>query len=275
MTTDVLGEPLATGRSALVYAWPDHPDRVVKVFPPAYPDALVDAELAASTEAARLVANVLPCHGRVQVDGLRGLVFDRLHGDSLTRQAERNPLRVRSGARVLAREHATLHDVATERFQEVRAAAVAALDSAPMEFLSPEQRAAAAAMIVALPAGDRLLHMDFHTENVFAHGAGHVVIDWQTTLRGSPAADVAATVLLLRDAELWPGTPWLKRVLVGFVRRTVLDAYLGEYRRRTGMTMAEIDAWRVPALVLRIALLDIDSERDRFRSELLALIGAR
>lgn len=268
-----LGDPIATGRSAEIFTWPEGDELVVKLFPAAYDDALVAFESVASTEVNRLGLTPIGCHGWVRVDDRAGLLFDRLHGDSLTRQAERNPLTLRAGARTLARTHARVHEASTGLLPEIRTTAVAALDTPPLAFLDLRRRELAEAAILALPEGDRVLHLDFHTENVFAHDGGHAVIDWQTALRGHPAADVAMTVLLLSDAELWPGTPLLKRVLVQSVRRLVLSTYLGEYQRLTGMTSAEITAWRLPAVVLRMSTLDIASEREGFRRELTTMLG--
>ncbi|ROO85111.1 phosphotransferase family enzyme [Actinocorallia herbida] len=268
------GAPLAVGRSAEIHAWPEGGDLVVKLFPEGYPPALVDAEEAASGEAARLGLSTIACHGRVEVAGRAGLLLDRVHGESLTRQAERDPFRLRGCARALARAHVRVHESPTALFTEVREATAAALGTPPLAFLTGRQRALAAERVAALPAGDRVLHLDFHSENVFGHGGGHAVIDWRTTLRGDPAADVAMTVLLLRDAELWPGTPLLKRIAVQAVRRVVLSTYLAEYRRLTGMTDERVAAWRLPVVVLRMSTLDIASEREGFRRELAALLGA-
>jgi len=271
-----LGEPLAVGRTAEVYAWPQDPALVLKLFPEDYDTALVAAEELAGAEAHRLGLTPLRSHGQVVVSGRPGLLIDRLQGRSLTAEAERNPLTIRSGSRALARVHARVHAGTTTAIPEIREAAIAALGSAPLAFLTGTQRARAAERIRDLPAGDRLLHLDFHTDNVFTHDGGHVVIDWQTALRGTPAADVAMTRLLLRDAELWPGAPLYKILLAQTVRRVVLATYLAEYRRRTGSTDAEIDAWRLPVVVLRMQLFDIASERDAFRRELLELLsGAR
>ncbi|WP_296605917.1 aminoglycoside phosphotransferase family protein [Nocardioides sp.] len=269
-----LGEPLAVGRSAEILSWPGDADRVIKLFPATYDAGLVAAEVVASTEAHRLGLTTIACHGQVQVEDRPGLLLDRLHGDSLTRLAERNPLTLRSGARTLARTHARVHEAATSALPEIRDAADTALDTPPLAFLTEGQRELAREAIRSLPAGDRVLHLDFHTENVFAHDGGHAVIDWQTALRGDPAADVAMTVLLLSDAELWPGTPLLKRILVQSVRRLVLSTYLAEYRSVTGMTSEQIAAWRLPAVVLRMSTLDIASERPAFVRELTAMLGA-
>lgn len=269
-----LGDPIATGRSAEIFAWPEHDELVVKLFPAAYDDALVAFESVASTEVNRLGLTPIGCHGWVRVDDRAGLLFDRLHGDSLTRQAERNPLTLRAGARTLARTHARVHEASTGLLPEIRTTAVAALDTPPLAFLDLRRRELAEAAILALPEGDRVLHLDFHTENVFAHDDGFAVIDWQTVLRGDPAADVAMTVLLTRDAELWPGTPLIKRIVVQLVRRIVLNTYLAEYQRLTGMTREQVDAWRLPTVVLRMSTFDIATERARLGRELTTLLGA-
>ncbi|MEZ5184846.1 MAG: aminoglycoside phosphotransferase family protein [Candidatus Nanopelagicales bacterium] len=267
-----LGAPVAIGRSAEVFAWPER-DMVVKLFPADYDAGQIQVEAAACQEVVRQGLTPIGCHGTVQVDDAVGLLFDRVDGESLTKQAERNPLRTVSGARDLARLHAELHEAHTDQFPEIREVATAALGTPPLEFLRPGQRERAEQLIAALPAGDCILHLDFHTENVFAHGDGLAIIDWQTALRGAAAADVAMTKLLIRDAELWPGTPFLKRVLVQLVRRLVLSTYLSEYQRLTGMTSQQIDAWRVPVVVLRMSTLDIASEREKFRRELTDALG--
>ncbi len=273
MNREDLGEPFATGRSAEIFAWPDS-ELVVKLFEPGYPSETVDLEKQSIEEAIRLGIPTVACHGRVEVDGRPGLLLERVAGESLTKQAERNPLKIRAGSRALATTHARLHESPTALFTEIRDATTAALDTAPMAFLDDQQRAQAARLIADLPAGDRLLHLDFHTENVFVEGDQYAVIDWQTTLRGDPAADVAMTVLLIRDAELWPGTPLLKRLLVQRIRGIVLSTYLAQYQQTTGMTDDRIAAWRLPVLVLRMSTLDIASERERMQREVLDILAA-
>ncbi len=153
-----LGEPVATGRSARIYAWPQD-DLVVKVFEADYDPALVDLERDSLAEAGRLGLQVCACHGEVDLDGHPGLLLERVDGESLTRQAERNPLRIKAGSRALARTHVQLHAKPTSQFTDVREATVAALDSAPMAFLDASERERARTLVEALPAGDRLLHM--------------------------------------------------------------------------------------------------------------------
>ncbi|WP_121255677.1 aminoglycoside phosphotransferase family protein [Nocardioides ferulae] len=281
-----LGDPVATGRTSEVYAHPGRPDRVLKLFHGDVPGEEVEAEAEHIDVAVRAGLTGARCHGTAYVDDRTGLVLDRLDGGSLTRVAERNPLQLRRSGRTLARLQARMHEVAAPDLTDVRAAVLHALDQAALSFLSPIEQAHTRGLVNALPDGDRLLHLDFHPENVIVTGdttpadrAGsadrvvHHVIDWQTALRGDPAADVAATFLLFRDAELFPGLSLARKAVIVAGRRAFFEFYWAEYRRLTGLGHGAVAAWRAPALVLRLAW-DIPSERDRLRAALRAALAA-
>ena len=270
-----LGEPFATGRTSRLYAVPGRDDRVLKVFLPEV--RLEDAQAEAVRTGVAADAGLTPvrCHRLLGIDGRPALELDRLDGISLTKVGERNPLRIRETARELAREQVRMHEVAAPSLPDVRDVVLEILDRPPMAFLTPQEHAAACDLVRSLPTGDRLLHLDFHPENVFTvPGGGYAVIDWMTAVRGAPAADVAASTFLLKDAELWPGTPALKKALFGIIRRTYFSAYIAEYRARTGLTDAQIARWRLPALVLRLGW-DIDSERETLQAAAREALAVR
>lgn len=262
-----LGAPIATGRTSEIYPLPGSVDRVVKLFLASIPEATSEAEAECEKTglAAQAALTTVHCHGTVSVGDRAGLILDRMEGISLTSVAERNPLLIRRTARTLADLQIRMHEVAVPDLPEVRQVVLDTLGQPPLAFLSADELLAAKALVNALPEGDQLLHLDFHPENVFSTTDGYQIIDWQTALRGVPAADVAASVFLLNDAELWPGTPAVKKVLLSLVRRTYFSAYIDEYRRRTGLADTEIAKWRLPALVLRLGW-DIASEREQLRT---------
>lgn len=268
LTRADLGEPIAVGRTSEILAAPDRPDRVIKLFLPGTPQEDVTAEVRGTAVAATASLTPVACHDTVTVDDRIGLVLDRLDGESLTRIVERNPLRLHSSARTLARLQARMHEVAAPELPEVRAVVLAALDGSPLAFLTAAERQQAGRAIEALPAGDRLLHLDYHPENVFTTpDGGYAIIDWQTALRGAPAADAALSNLIFTEGEAWPGTPFLKRVLLAVSRREYARVWRAEYQQLTGLTAAELARWRLPALVIRLSW-DIDSERERLRAAL-------
>lgn len=265
----VEGAKVATGRTADVFAWKD--GLVVKKFAATVPQEEIEVELRDAALAYDAGLTPLRCHGIVVLDdGATGLLFDRLDGVALTTVAERNLLRIPEVSRTLAREHARLHGVTVAGLPDVRDAAVALLDSAPLSALTEAERAALARQTLVLPAGTAVLHMDFHPLNVFEHGGAHAVIDWQSTMSGVPAADVAMTRLLFSEAELFPGITPVQRVLYQTVRRIMFAFYLAEYRRLTGLRTADVDAWASVARIVRLGRLDIESERAELVTRLRA-----
>lgn len=254
------GAKVATGRTADVFAWEE--GLVVKKFADSVPQEEIEIELRDAALAFDAGLTQLRCHGIVTLDdGATGLVFDRLDGVALTTVAERNLLRIPEVSRTLAREHARLHAVTVPALPDVREVAVGLLDSPPLGALTEPERATLARQALALPAGTAVLHMDFHPLNVFEHGDGHAVIDWQSTMSGVPAADVAMTRLLFSEAELFPGITPVQRMLYQTVRRIMFGYYFAEYRRQTGLSTADVDAWMTVARIVRLGRLDIESER--------------
>jgi tRNA A-37 threonylcarbamoyl transferase component Bud32 len=83
------------------------------------------------------------------------LVLERVDGPTMLAELRRRPWRLAGHARTLAELHARLHEI-------------------PFE-------------------GERLVHLDFHPDNVLLSRRGPVVIDWSNARGGEPALDVAMT----------------------------------------------------------------------------------
>lgn len=59
--------------------------------------------------------------------------------------------------------------------------------------------------LVAMPRGDRLLHLDYHPENVLMAGdAITAVVDWTNTLPGPPHIDLGRSRAILQTIHLLP-----------------------------------------------------------------------
>jgi aminoglycoside phosphotransferase (APT) family kinase protein len=83
------------------------------------------------------------------------LVLERVDGPTMLAELRRRPWKLAGQARMLAELHARLHEI-------------------PFE-------------------GERLLHLDFHPDNVLLSARGPVAIDWANARAGDPALDVAMT----------------------------------------------------------------------------------
>jgi aminoglycoside phosphotransferase (APT) family kinase protein len=96
------------------------------------------------------------------------IVMERADGPTMLSDLSRRPWRIAGHARLLAALHRRLGDI-----------------RAPAWLEAP------------LGAGDSLLHLDLHPDNVILTARGPVVIDWPNAARGPCAADVAHTWLVL------------------------------------------------------------------------------
>jgi len=260
--TEELGEQVGRGRTSEVYAF--GPGRVIKLYPEGEARSEIEYEAKVATLVHSLGLPSVACHGVAEADGRLGVVLDRLDGVSLNELAEKDLPHLPKYCDILADLHVALHTGHAGDLPDVRERAVALLDTGTLQELTPAERESLTRQIRALPDGDSILHLDYHTQNAFRNGDGYAIIDWLSAARGHPAADVAMSVVMMREVELFPGTPPLKLLLYQVARRVILHFYLKRYLAQGTVTRAEVDQWLTCARVLRLGTLDVVSERPRF-----------
>lgn len=266
------GKSLAIGRSAEISEY--GPNKILKLFFKEFPASEVDTEYSNSVITFSAGATSMKCYEKVKIGDRHGLIFDRLDGISLTKLPDKKPLTFFSLSKILADLHLGLHNKQAKKMKDIRTEAVKVLSKEPLSFLSKEEKKIAKQFIENLPEGSSVLHLDFHPENVIVTKDSYVIIDWMTALRGDPAADVASTVFLFQDAELWPGTPFLKILFYTVVRKFILKGYLKRYLSVSGMDWKDIERWRLPILVFRLGLWNIESERAALQKEIKEIISS-
>lgn len=266
------GNSLAIGRSAEILEY--GPSKILKLFFKDTPSSEVDTEYSNSKIAFSAGTTSMKCYGKVRIGSRKGLIFDKLDGISLTKLPDKKPLTFFSLSKILADLHLDLHNKQVKKMKDIRSEAIKTLSKEPISFLSKEEKKIAKQLIKNLPDGSSMLHMDFHPENVVVTKNSFVVIDWMTALKGDPAADVASTFFLFQDAELWPGTPFLKVLFYTVVRKFILKGYLKRYLSVSGMDWKEVERWRLPILIFRLGLWNIESERSALQKEIREIIGS-
>ena len=251
-----LGPPIGFGRTAEVFAYGD--SRVVKLLRPGFPDRLAEAEARIAEAVAAAYPSAPRCDGLVRIDDRLGVVFERLDGPSMDVRVRAHLWEVDRHARALGTLHADMHARDGDGLRDQRAAFHAAIDRAGM--IVPAASAAAAhERVDRLPAGSSLCHGDLHPANVLL-GRRPIVIDWDNARTGSPAADVARSIYLLRDAAMLDASPSVTGRAVQWIRGRFCRVYLAAYDARRRLDRAEVAAWRLPVLVARLAE-GIEAER--------------
>jgi Ser/Thr protein kinase RdoA (MazF antagonist) len=254
-----LSDPMAEGRIAQIYPWKD--DRVIKLAREWVPADWVDYEYRIATIVHATGLNVPQPFERVEAEGRPGIVYTRVHGRTMLSHIGASPFKSLGFARMLAQLHADMHskpgapdlpDVNDRLTRKIQA-----IEGAP-----PEIREMVLEKLITLPTGDRLLHGDFHPDNVILAptGQGHlpIIIDWPDAARGYPLADVARTSLLIRAGGL-PEQPVL-RFLIGLFRNTFHRIYLSTYFKHSPSSRGELKTWLLPVTFVRLSE-NIESER--------------
>jgi aminoglycoside phosphotransferase (APT) family kinase protein len=130
------------------------------------------------------------------------LVLELIEGPTMLAELRRSLWTLPRHASLLARLHQQLHEIA-------------APDGLP-----------------AAGAGDRLLHLDLHPDNVILSATGPFVIDWTNARRGDPTLDVALTWVIAATSGGPVGRVFVRSFLAHFDREQILRALPAAAERR-------------------------------------------
>lgn len=266
------GAPVTRGRSAEIYDLGGN--RVLKLYFAGFPESEVDLEYLNTLEANRCGCTPMKCFGKVEHEGRYGIVLQKVAGVPMTKAPEKNPLILFKAGRLIAEQHVMVQSKHTDALPDLREKAAACLDGEAFAFLSDGEREKIRSYILALPAGDSFIHLDFHTENILINGKDLVVIDWMTAAKGRPEAEVAMMDFLHHHAELFPGSSKAQLAFYTAVRAFIYNSFLKNYVRLTGMAPDAHKPWMIVALVLRKGLWNIESEKDYLEGEIRRLADA-
>ena len=247
--TDKLGQLIAQGAEAGIYAWGE--DQVLKLFFPSRTRIVAEVEAQAARVAHEAGVPTPAVGDTIDLDGRYGTVFERVDGPSMGAQLGTQPWQLRRLARQSAELQVAIHACKASDLislkDEVRSEIdrTAALDAGVKEVVLRR--------LERLPDGDSLCHGDFHPSNVIMSPRGPVVIDWPCGRRGDPLADVARTWLIMRVCLPLALADTKGRWLITVFVAAYYDLYLRRYRQLRPFADEELAAWKLPMVALRLA----------------------
>jgi len=243
-----LDKPFAVGRTAEVYAWGE--EQMLKLYRDWCPPCWVDFEARIGRVVQDAGLSVPAVGDTVEINGRRGLVYERLEGISMFNTLIARPWTIVRFGRLMAELHAAMHAIqAPSDLPDQRDRLKGAIERA--QSLPDDLRRKALAVLDTCPDGDRLCHGDFHPDNVLMTPRGPIIIDWMTATRGDSAGDVARTLLLMTVGE--PPTGALIRLLTRLLRGWMRSAYLKRYFELRSVGREQLNRWRVVTYAARLA----------------------
>ncbi len=252
-----LGPLIGIGRTAEIYAWGDQ--EILKLFRPGWPDHLVDMEVRVCT-AVHEAGLASPAVGKlVQVNGRKGLIFERIQGPTMLQALAARPWKVWSLARQFADLHAAMHRLYCPELVSMGDRLKRDITHAPR--LSEAQKERLLENVAKLPEGSSLCHYDFHPGNVLISPRGPLVIDWMSAVCGSPLADVARTTLIFRMAHIPKETPSLEKTSIQLLRRVFLSTYLARYSQINPLDQEALER-HIPLLAAARLVENIPEEEE-------------
>lgn len=238
-----LGEPIAQGRTAEIFAWGD--GRVLKLFRAGFPLGHRDYEYRIAQAVHHSGVPAPAALERIEIDGRHGIVYERVEGRTMLRELSEQPDGWQAMAQAMSDLHLQIHQHIADELPRWRNKFRAALIRAP---LSIAQKIAVARRTAALPDDNKVCHGDFHPDNIVMTPAGLLAIDWNNAFSGHPLADIAWTALLFRIAEVPSGSEAMVAAMQQ-ARAAFLEAYL---QHRLGADRNLLNTWLLPTMVVRL-----------------------
>ncbi len=246
---DLPADPIAFGRTAEVFAVGD--DRVLKLLKPGFDPRMLSVEFA-KTAAVHSASGLAPevC-GLVDVDGRRGVLFERVFGASMLDSMMSSEDKAVENAVVFADLHGEILSLSSgEDLPGVKEFMADKIDHADLP--SPQRRSAKDHMM-GLSNGEATLHGDFHPGNVLVTSDGPRVIDWGEASRGDLAADIARTLVLLTPESAAGAGVVADPGSIAPLALEFADAYVKRCLQVTGATIETVAAWRLPVIAARLS----------------------
>lgn len=242
------GKMIGKGMTAEVYQWGK--DRVLKLFLQGFSDERInyEAEVGCAVHEAGVPSPAL--YGIVDVDGRKGIIFQRIFGKSILRHVEGAPWKLDYFVQQMAGLHFKMHGHSADRLPSQKERLASAINQSSEILGDKEKRVLT--YLKSLPEGTSVCHGDLHFDNIIVSDNGLVAIDWANAYRGNPLGDVARTCLTISSPTMPLGTSNIMIMSYMYGKWLTLWGYLNEYKRLAQIKSEYIDAWILPVAAAKL-----------------------
>ena len=271
-----LGRKIGEGGCAEVFEWMDE-SKVIKLAKSNTSMEDLVLELSNNQAAWEHGIPVPRSYGLVDVAGRPGAVFERIVGESMMERFIAKLMQPTGQASPKGGawewDPAMRADIAkmAELMHSIHQHAVPGLPSQQDEmahrirqgdYLSDDEKETVIERMKQLPQKQQLCHGDLNPGNIIIRDGDYVVIDWMNATSGTPEADIAEYIVMIRYGVLPPELPDAAIAVFDAVREPFIRLFMEVYTRISGMAYADIEPWIVPVAARKLCT-DAISEREK------------
>lgn len=264
-----LGGKIGEGGCSEVFAWEDG-SKLVKVAKTNTDHEAMRREFHNNRMAWEHGLPVARSYELVVIDGRPGIVCERIYGDSImerfvkqvmkpTHPAGRIGINDGEDIRITARVLYEIHQAAIQLPSSQRSTMKYSIQS--VDYLTLAEKEAVIALLDALPLKQQLCHGDPNPNNILIRNDGKaIVIDWMNASIGNPEADLAEYMIMIRYAVLPSELPGSISEFFDPMREAIIDVFMDEYTKLSGITHEEVYPWLVPVAARKLSADAISEE---------------
>lgn len=187
----------------------------------------------------------------VNVSSRPGYIMERIYGSSIISIIEKKPYLILSMSRIFAKAHFEIHRLDTQiRIPSLKEELNSHIKA--VNCLEDEIKEYTFKLLRELPDGNCICHGDYNPSNVVINAGNPMFLDWGGVSIGDSIADVAHTLLILKNGQFPPDTAPHFKAILKLGRKNFANLYFNSYRKYTPVDLSVLSKWEMVRAVGRL-----------------------
>ena len=271
------GKILGFGRSSEVYEYDS--DKVLKLYLKEHSYDTVKWEYDKLLDAGNHNIPVPAVYELIEHEGRFGIVMERFYGESLLAIMAKHIIEtggenitsdglsdvILDSIKKMAHLLYAVHSVKADLMDTSHAILTRAVHY--NSHITDNEKTAVLNILDSLPKSDIVCHGDPNPGNILVSGEKTSFVDWMFVGTGNPMYDIAEFIITTRYLFLDPETTDRKIIkFMGKYAEEMINIFLAEYSKISGLEITDTDKWLIPLLVNRLN----GGGSDEYKQNLLA-----
>lgn len=261
-----LGKKIGEGSCSEVFEW-ENDKKIIKLAKANTNKKAIQREYENNLTVWKMNLSVPKPFEIVEVNHRNGIVVERIYGETLKDRLFKSLMEqensaqsvidwddIRLSARILSEIHSLTNSEIPSQRQMLKQQIVS------VSYLNEWEKEAVIKILNELPQKSNLCHGDPNPNNMLMSNGKLVMIDWMNASSGNPETDIAEYIIMIKFAILPSDTPKTVVKNLDLVRGNIINVFMDEYTKLTGISYNQVDPWIVPVAARKLTADGISEE---------------